>query len=347
MKLKLLSLIFAVSVLMIGCSHANSKKSNTPNHDVVKSSLYGFVIGDALGVPVEFTDRETLTKDPVTSMRGHGTYDMPEGTWSDDTSMTLATMDSIIQNNGQLNYTDIADKFCSWLDDAQYTATGVMFDVGNATKNALTRYKEGNSDSFRCTHIDINQNGNGSLMRMLPIALCCHYNKFNDTEILNATEDASSITHPHEISLMGCYIYTRYVMSLLDGNDKVEAYNFIRSLDYSMFSEETAAMYSRILKQDISKLPLDEVKSAGNVFNTLEAVMWLTLNYDNYTDSVLAAVNLGDDTDTIAAITGSISGILYGYDAINSEWIDTLKNKEYLDKIIDRFENTFHIQTSK
>ena len=139
----------------------------------VKDSLYGFVIGDALGVPVEFEERKKLMSSPVTTMKGYGSYDVPEGTWSDDTSMTLATMDSIIKQEGTINCNDIADKFCNWLNNADYTATNKVFDVGITTKYALMRYWNDKIDATKCGGTSLSENGNGSLMRMLPIALYC------------------------------------------------------------------------------------------------------------------------------------------------------------------------------
>lgn len=317
----------------------------------VKSSLYGFIVGDAMGVPIEFNDRESLMKNPVKSMLGYGTYNVPEGTWSDDTSMTLATMDSIIKCNKNIDVNDLADRFCNWFNNAEYTATGDMFDIENQTKGALTEYQEKRDNVLKSGSkysygvVDVSKNGNGSLMRMLPVALYCYYENLNDEQILNVVKDLSSITHPHERSLMGCYIYVRYVMYLLDGKDKIEAYNMVKSLDYSMFSEKTNEVYARILKQDISKLNINDIKSTGNVVCTLEAVFWVTLNSNSYNESIITAINLGEDTDTIGAITGSITGLIYGYDNINSEWIDKLRNKEYLDNIIVEFENTLGIKS--
>ena len=363
MKKKLLVGFAIIAVLVFGClaiklhtgkvseetddlakkNGGENKVENVSKPSVVKSSLYGFVLADAMGVPVEFIDRETLAKDPVTSVRGHGTYNMPEGTWSDDTSMTLATMDSLIKKNGNINLNDIADRFCNWYNNAEYTATNEVFDIGSQTKRALLAYQQDRSDA-RYKEINENHVGNGSLMRMLPIALYCHYKNLSDEEVLNTVMDVAAITHPQERSLMGCYIYVRYVMFLLDGKDKVEAYNMVKDLDYSMFREDTNETYSRILKQDISKVKADDISSAGNVDTTLEAVMWVTLNCDNYNDSIITAINLGEDTDTVGAITGSISGILYGFDSINSEWLSKLKNREYLDNIIGEFENTFNVK---
>lgn len=357
MKNKIFKLLLVAGVLIVGLAGCSVNKEDTEsvhNEDVpieqtlkdeakkspVKDSLYGFVVGDAMGVPIEFKDREMLMKDPVKSMLGHGTYNVPEGTWSDDTSMTLATMDSIIKNGKTLDYNDMADRFCNWLNNAEYTATNEMFDVGNATKAALLKYQENKIDAIECGGKELSSNGNGSLMRMLPVAFYCYNENLNDEEILNVVKNVSSITHAHERSVMGCYIYVRYFMYLLDGKEKFEAYDMIKQLDYSMFSEEARGVYSRILEEDISKLKLDDVRSTGYVVYTLESVFWVILNNNTYNESIIKAINLGEDTDTVGAITGSLAGLIYGYDSINDEWLIKLKNKEYLDKIIFEFENT-------
>lgn len=309
---------------------------------IVKDSLYGFIVGDAMGVPVEFEDREKLINKPVTSMLGYGSHDVEAGVYSDDTSMTLATMDSIIKQNGIINYNDIADKFCNWVNNNEYTATNKIFDIGMTTKYALIKYFNNKIDATMCGGTNINENGNGSLMRMLPIALYCFYKNIkDDNEIFTLVKNSSSITHAHDISILGCYIYVRYVISLLETKNKISSYNFIKKLDYSMFIEEVKLEYSRILFSDISTLNINDVNSSGYVVDTLEAVFWIILNCSNYNESIIGAINLGGDTDTIGAITGSIAGILYGYDNISKRWISKLKNKDYIDEIIIKFENTF------
>lgn len=309
---------------------------------IVKDSLYGFIVGDAMGVPIEFEDREKLINKPVTSMLGYGSHDVEAGVYSDDTSMTLATMDSIIKQNGIINYNDIADKFCNWVNNNEYTATNKVFDIGMTTKYALIKYFNNKIDATMCGGTNINENGNGSLMRMLPIALYCFYKNIkDDNEIFTLVKNSSSITHAHDISILGCYIYVRYVISLLETKNKISSYNFIKKLDYSMFIEEVKLEYSRIIFSDISTLNINDINSSGYVVDTLEAVFWIILNCSSYNESIIGAINLGGDTDTIGAITGSIAGILYGYDNISKRWIIKLKNKDYIDEIIIKFENTF------
>ena len=295
-----------------------------------------------MGVPIEFEDREKLINKPVTSMLGYGSHDVEAGVYSDDTSMTLATMDSIIKQNGIINYNDIADKFCNWVNNNEYTATNKIFDIGMTTKYALIKYFNNKIDATMCGGTNINENGNGSLMRMLPIALYCFYKNIKgDNEIFTLVKNSSSITHAHDISILGCYTYVRYVISLLETKNKISSYNFIKKLDYSMFIEEVKLEYSRILFSDISTLNINDINSSGYVVDTLEAVFWIILNCSSYNESIIGAINLGGDTDTIGAITGSIAGILYGYDNISKRWISKLKNKDYIDEIIIKFENTF------
>ena len=309
----------------------------------IKSAIYGFVIGDAMGVPVEFEDREKLMKSPVTNMLGYGSYDVPKGVWSDDTSMTLATIDSIIVNKNELNYNVIANKFCEWINNAKYTATNEVFDIGTTTKYSLMRYWNNNIDATKCGGTGISENGNGSLMRMLPIALYCFYNKMEDNDIINIVRNTSSITHAHEISIIGCYMYVKYIIFILSKNNKTESYKLLQKIDYSIFNKDNIDLYERIIKDDISRYSLDTIKSTGFVVDTLESVLLVILNTENFNEAIIGSVNLGGDTDTIAAITGSIAGILYGYDSMNKKWIKDIKNKELLNKYIYEFTNTLNL----
>lgn len=309
---------------------------------IVKDSMYGFVIGDAMGVPIEFQSREKLKKNPVKDMIAGGSYFyLSEGIWSDDSALTLATMDSISKCNGNIDYKDMIDRFCSWMNHAEYTTTKEVFDIGITTKYSLLRYLEESVEPTKCGGNKTSDNGNGSLMRMLPIAIYCYYKKLNDNEILEIVKNTSSLTHAHEQSIMGCFIYVKYLLYILLGNDKYTSYNKIKEIDYRMFKDETIDVYKRVLTSDISKEPLDNIISSGYVVHTLETVLWNILNNNNFNDTIISAINLGEDTDTIGAITGSIAGILYGYDNINKDWINKLKNKELLDSIISNFEKSF------
>lgn len=304
----------------------------------IKDGILGVAIGDAMGVPIEFKKREELLDNPVTSMMGGGTYNMPAGVWSDDTSLTIATIDSIIKSK-RLDYKDMADRFCLFMNKGEYTATGVAFDIGSTTKIALEKYLEEGVNPILCGGDKLSDNGNGSLMRMFPIALYCHYNNLKDDEVLNVVKKVSSITHAHEVSVLGCFIYVLYVMFLLNGKDKYASYNMIKCYDYCLyFDSDIVEYYNRLLKTNIAKLRVDDLKSEGYVVYTLETAFWIILNCKSFAESIVGAINLGGDTDTIGSIVGSIAGVIYGLEDAPSKWLMDLKRMDYLEEIIKSFE---------
>lgn len=313
----------------------------------IVNGIIGFAIGDALGVPVEFKSRDELRRYPITDMKADGTYNVPEGTWSDDTSMTLATLDSIIETQ-TIDVNDMASKFLKWFRNAEYTATNECFDIGRTTRQALVRFELQLNDASNCGSNGEYDNGNGSLMRILPIAYYIYYKNITDNqEIYNIIKDVSSITHAHEISILGCFIYVKYVVELLNGIDKVHAYKNIQQQDYSLFSEYAISQYSRILNDNIQNSQEDDILSSGYIVSTLEAVFWLFLNAKDYNTTILNAVNLGDDTDTVGAIVGGLLGIQYGIDNIKESWKHQLKRCDYIVSLCDEFNNKFGRRNKK
>lgn len=299
--------------------------------------IIGFAIGDALGVPVEFKSRQELEQNSVTDMIGNGTHNMPKGTWSDDTAMTLATMDSIIQK-GKIDTQDIANRFLKWFRNAEYTATGKRFDIGRTTIQALAKYELKLDEAVNCGGKGEYENGNGSLMRMLPIAYYCFAKNLQEEEILNLVRDVSSITHSHPISILGCYIYVRFVLELLNNRDKIQAYKNIQQLDYSYFDDYIVSKYYRILENNIQEVKEEDISSSGYVVSTLETVLWLFLNSNDYDNTILKAVNLGEDTDTIAACAGGLAGLYYGIDNIKQEWKNNLLRYDYIIDLCNKFD---------
>ena len=308
---------------------------------LLKNSLFGFIVGDAMGVPIEFESREYLKTKPVKQMIGYGTYDEPAGTWSDDTSMTLATTSSIIEKQ-KIDYHDIMLKFCEWVNNSKFTATNHLFDIGGTTSYAINRFKSKNIEPTQCGGKSEYENGNGSLMRMLPIALYTSYNNLDEGELYEIIKNTSSLTHAHEISIMGCYIYVKFIHKLIETNDLFESYKYIQTINYiNRFSNHTISLYNRIIENDINLLNEDEINSSGFIVHTLEAVLWVSLNTTNYKDSIIKAINLGKDTDTIGAIAGSVTGLKYGYENIPSEWINQLQKKEYINSIIEQWDKFY------
>lgn len=305
----------------------------------VKDGVLGFAIGDALGVPVEFVPRELLSINPVEDMMGHGTHQQPEGTWSDDTSMILATLDGIT-NSGYIDYYEIANNFCLWAGGKKYNPHGKLFDIGITTHNSLKNYI---TNSVKPTLAGLNgyyDNGNGSLMRILPLAYYFKENPATDYEMADIVDDLSSITHRHEISCLGCYLYTKYALSLLNGKDFKESYADLQKTDTTMYSNSAVMAYKRVLSGELNELEEKNVKSSGFVVDSLEASIWSCLNSNDYKEAVLKAVNLGGDTDTIGGLTGGLAGIRYGMNSIPSKWLETLVKKDYIESLSNSYQST-------
>ena len=303
----------------------------------VENGIIGFVVGDTMGVPVEFNSREKLLLNPVTEMLEYGTHNMPKGCWSDDTSMTLATMDSIIKCK-EINTNDMADKFIKWYRNGEYTATGIMFDIGTTTQQALVKYQRGIDIASKCGGEREYDNGNGSLMRMLPIAYYSYLKVLEDIEILKIVKEVSSITHRHPISILGCYIYVRLAIELLKGKELLQAYQEIKKLDYSYFTEDTIYRYERILNNDIGLYSINDISSNGYIVSTLEAVIWTLINSKSFNETIIKAINLGEDTDTVGACVGGLAGIYYGIENINQKWKDNILRYDYIINICKEFE---------
>lgn len=303
-------------------------------NDKIKAVMLGHAVGDALGVPVEFCTREELDSDPVTDMRGFGTYPYPEGCWSDDTSMSLAALDSLA--SGKLNFDDIMIKFSEWYYKDKYTPTGKTFDIGNTCACAIDNYFMHGKSVNECGLADEKSNGNGSLMRIHPFALLALRTHQTREDWESMVDRASALTHAHERSKLACKIYTQILLNLLYMPSKLSVRLALEMAKARYASSSEYDHYKRLLSHDFDKLPRDEIKSSGYVVDTLEAAVWCILTTNSYRDCVLKAVNLGEDTDTVAAIAGGLAGALYGYNAVPAEWLNALKQREFIEDLCDR-----------
>ena len=306
------------------------------HHNQYLAAIIGHVVGDAMGFPTEFSKREELLKNPVLEMIDSPDVGQPAGSWSDDTAMEIATIDSFIHKKC-FDYKDIMDRWVKWINESEYTSTGVTFDIGRTCLKAIKKYCNG-SAPLQCGSTSINENGNGSLMRILPVALYAYMRNLDDISIQRLTDEMSSLTHAHEVSRLGCYIYVQFVICLLKEYEKEDAYRYVQDLDYSSYNVNSINLYTRILDGQIEGQILDDIKSTGYIVDTLECVLWIFMNARNYKEAIIASTNIGGDTDTIGAIVGSMAGIYYGIDSIPSKWLDKLQRKEYLVELTSKFE---------
>lgn len=307
--------------------------------NIIKAGIFGVCVGDALGVPVEFKKREDLKKSPVTKMLEFMSWNQPKGTWSDDSSLTLC-LSEVLSKGYDLE--KIGESFVKWVKYGHWTAHGKLFDIGGTTKHSIARLIKGESARFS-GNIFEEDNGNGSLMRILPLAF---YLKDEESieKIYQTVKEVSSITHGHFRSVFACFIYVIFAIELIKGKSKTEAYDYMQkvALGYAKnqeFNPKEIELFNRILKNNISTFPEAEIKSSGYVLHSLEASLWCFMNSESYSEAVLKAVNLGEDTDTTAAITGGIAGIFYGFENIPEEWVADLVRKDDIEKLCERLDN--------
>lgn len=306
--------------------------------NIIKAGIFGVCVGDALGVPVEFRTREQLKRSPVTRMRAMGTHRQPLGTWSDDSSLTLCLAESLC--NGY-DLEDIALKFLQWYNTEIWTPHGKVFDIGIATRQAIYRISKGEIPQF-CGGTSEFDNGNGSLMRILPLLFL-----IMDLPVekrFDKIKEVSSITHGHIRSVISCFIYLEFLIEILSKSEKLEAYQTMQTKvkdflnNNPICSQNEMDLFNRILNNDISTFSEEEIKSSGYVLHSLEASLWCFMNSDSYSEAVLKAVNLGEDTDTTGAITGGIAGIYYGFEKIPEEWVNELVRKDDIEKLCEKLE---------
>ncbi|MET3732623.1 ADP-ribosylglycohydrolase family protein [Moheibacter stercoris] len=301
----------------------------------IKSALFGVAVGDALGVPFEFNSRQTIAKNPVTDMTGYDTYNLPAGSWSDDSSLAFCLTEALTQD---YNLTIIGQNFVKWYHQNYWTPQGHVFDIGIATRQAISRLAKGEKPEL-AGGFDETDNGNGSLMRILPLLFYLLDKPIK--ERYDITKKVSSITHGHIRSVIACFYYLEFAKQILSGKDKFEIYKNLQTdisnhLASLAINPTEIAKFDRLLKSDITKLDESKIHSSGYVLHTLEASIWCLLTTDNYNEAVLKAVNLGSDTDTTGAVTGGLAGLLYGIENIPTNWIKQIARRDDIENLAER-----------
>ena len=306
----------------------------------------GVVVGDALGSPVQFQPREEVALHPVTGMRGGG-FGLPAGSWTDDSSLTLALLNSIAVHGG-IDLQGIMENFVDWLDCGAFTPYGEAYDIGRGTMDAIGRYKR-NRNPIACGGTAEWNNGNGSLMRILPACLYGWAKRLGDEEAVGMIHQVGSLTHGHIRANIACGLYFFLAKAVLDGEgplggrlrtglDRGFAY-----YDKALADHENLAYYDRLRDAAaFAALPPEKIGSSGYVVDALEAAVWSLLRGDTYESTLLTAVNLGDDSDTVGAIAGGLAGLFYGEGAIPEEWRQAIARREWIEGLCDEAEKAMH-----
>jgi len=297
----------------------------------VMGGLTGLVVGDALGLPAQFKERDELRRDPIKGMVGSDFFETPPGTWSDDSSLALATADAVIREG--LDLEAIAEAFVKWFKHGEYTPFGRAFDLGMTVSSAVLRLIDGEPP----TSSGLYRASNGSLMRILPIPLYTHCSP--PEEVVEWAFKASAITHSHPLALLSCGYYSLLIKAVMEGMGKDEALkkaseqlvNVIKSRHPHLLKHlKPDGELGRVITLEILNTDEDGIQSDGYVVHTLEASIWAFHRTNSFKEALLLAVNLGDDADTVGAVCGGLAGTYYGLKAIPNEWINTLQRKEYI-----------------
>ena len=311
------------------------------------NALIGVAIGDAVGVPFEFSSRDKMQKSPARGMIGHGTYNQPKGTWSDDSSMTFCLAESLLKG---YDLKDISEKFIQWVDDAYWTAHNQVFDIGITTSIAISRLREiieqGNLDELKRQKYygEERDNGNGSLMRIIPLLFYIKGKRIK--EQFDIVWEVSALTHRHIRAAMSCMIYLKLAEKLLEGKNKIDAYiemkreisDFWSEIE---FAEEERVHFERVIQNDIRETKIEDLKTGGYVIEVLESSIWFFLNKDSFEETILSIINLGHDTDTSAAIAGGLAGIYYEQKGIPQSWITSLARIDDIVELGNRLDEKY------
>lgn len=299
------------------------------------AGVFGLITGDAVGVPYEFRSRNEMLQNPCRDMVGYGTYNKPMGTWSDDSSMVLATMDGVV--GGEFDLDKIMMNFLDWQVYGKYTQDGFMFDIGLTTTKALDNYRS-TLDVKSAGEKGKMSNGNGSLMRILPVVYYLYAKYGKDAmlkdEAIELVENLSALTHAHEISKKACVIYVAVGLRLLeDPTNKAIEKGLLDVKEYV----KGISVFDRLYSKEFFDLPLGVFSGEGYVVDTLEASIRIAHGAKDYESGILQAVNLGNDTDTTAAVTGGLLGLKFGTEGLKKDWIAKIRNNEFISKTCFEF----------
>jgi len=278
-------------------------------------TLLGLAVGDALGAPVEFRRRHTF--EPVSDMIGGGYFKLPAGAWTDDTAMALCLADSLILHP-EFSAADLLERFCRWAEHGENSSTGQSIGIGQNTLRSLGNFRR--NGTLTASEVTNRSDGNGAVMRLSPVAIV--YGLEID-QAMEIADRQSRTTHCSELSAAGCQLLAAILSDLIAGKEWAEARTRNPRRNWP---EEIA----RIALGDWGTKHADEISSTGYVLHTLEAAIWAVDQTDTLEGALLLAVNLGDDADTVGAVTGQIAGARYGLDAIPARWMKILIAKDRL-----------------
>lgn len=291
--------------------------------DRATGALLGLAIGDAIGTTLEFKARDSYPL--LTDMIGGGPFRLKAGEWTDDTAMALALADSLA-TNANLDEADLMRRFVDWHETGTYSCTGSCFDIGITTRQALVRWKKTGDPFAGCT--DPQTAGNGSLMRLAPVAIR-HFG--NRALLRDVAARQSRTTHGAPEAVDACVAYAEAIADAIEGVKRSE---LLRNR-----VEPYAGAIGPIMAGSWRGKRRRNIRASGYVAHSLEASLWSVARTGNFKEAILLAVNLGEDADTTGAITGQLAGALYGYQALPRTWADRVAWQAHMRAVVEGLVN--------
>lgn len=302
--------------------------SSLTRHDRITGGLIGLLVGDALGVPYEFTPPQNLPPANQIEMtpppgfpRAH--VGVPPGTWSDDGAQALVLLDSLLANEG-LDLEHFAHGLTRWLHQGFFAVNNSVFDIGAQTSSAINRLMQG-MPADRSGPAEESRNGNGSLMRVLPLVL---WHRGTDDELVALAARQSLPTHGHPRSQVACALYCLWAGRVLEGD--VAPWDAAAESLRRTSALFPAAEIDRVLRPGNR----ERAQGSGYVLDCLWSARIAVEDTATYEDCVRRAIAFGHDTDTTAAVAGGIAGLLYGREAIPARWQTALRGRSMLTPLL-------------
>lgn len=309
--------------------------------DRARGALLGLAVGDALGTTLEFSRRDTLPHH--TEMTGGGPFSLQPGQWTDDTSMALALAESLLHKSG-FDPSDLMTRFVAWFRRGAYSCTDSCFDIGMTTEHALKRFERTGGPFAGAT--DPDDAGNGSLMRLAPAALVTLH---DPAEAERIAEAQSRTTHAAAEAIEACAYFVQLLREAVLGQpnvlrprpwigadtDGLRPRQFIEDLDLTPVVRTGEAAIDAISQGSWRGKARKDIRSSGYVVHTLEAALWAVGTTTTFEDALILVVNLGEDADSVGAVTGQLAGALYGASTIPERWLHPLAWREKITALAD------------
>lgn len=308
-------------------------KVSYPRNKVL-GGIWGLIVGDAVGVPYEFTPQEDIPKmediDIISPSYFRKSYtEIPFGTYSDDSAMFLCILDSYLECDG-FDIDNIAKKFLAWISDGLWAVDGYVFDVGRQTLKALIEYARGTNPRFSGL-CEPEGKGNGALMRTLALAIL---EDGNDENLVNVSHEQAIITHGHICNQVCCAFYNLIAKYMLEGMEFEEAYSAAVDSLKKIYKDKKEYLYE--FENNILPDGIIEERGTGYVIDCLKTVFKVIRESNSYEEVIKKSIAMGNDTDTTAAVAGGLAGIIYGFENIPTRWYEQIRGKDKILELIEQ-----------